>query len=110
MRFIHQRRHLGGRELWRVHLIRKRKHTARDCGLDYVRAISHLKTNGFAHGIGPIGDSIRYIRFRPEKSVAKSGSFVEMAAGRADAIGGDEHARSDNNSFRNRVAPLNSKE
>src|SRR5205814_8831271 len=52
-------------------------------------------------------DSIGHVRFRSEKSVAKSGRVVEMSPGRADAVGGDEHARSDHNTFRNRIAQRN---
>ena len=107
MGFIHQRRHLCGRELRRVHLIRQRKHTTRDRCLDYIRPDSHLETNSFAHGVGSVGNSIGHIWFRSKKSVAESGRFVKMAAGRADAIGGDEHARPNHNSFCDGIAQRN---
>ena len=107
MRFIHQRRHLCGGELRCVHLIRQRKHTTRHCCLDYIRPDSHLETNCFAHGIGPVGNSIGHIRLRSEKSVAESGRFVKMAASRADAIGGDDHARPNHNSFCDCIAQRN---
>src|SRR5439155_21844031 len=84
-------------------------HTARDRGLDHVRAVSHLKTNSFAHRVGSVSDSIGHVRLRSKKSVAKSGRVVEMSPGRADAVGSDEHARSNHNTFRNRIAQRNIK-
>ena len=62
-----------------VHLIRQRKHAARDCRLDYIRPNSHLEADRFAHRVGPVSDSICHIWFRSEKSVAKAGCFVRTA-------------------------------
>ena len=57
----------------------------------------------FANVFRPICDSIAPIRLTTEKHVAESTHRIEVAAGRADAVCRDEHARADHDAFVDRI-------
>ena len=104
VRFIDQRRHLGRRELRHIDFVGQREHAAGDGSLDHIGAIFHLEPNRFPNRVRSVGNAVGPIRLCAEKHVAKSVRMIEMTAGRADAVSRDEHARSGDDAFVDRVA------
>src|SRR4029077_6905858 len=62
---------------------------------------------GFSRLVRAIDNSIRVIRFTPEKEITKSAGWIEVTAGGADSLGCNQHARTNDYSFVNRIAEGN---
>lgn len=104
MGLVDERHHFCGSELRSIDFVGHREDAAGDSGFDNVGAVLDLKADCFADRIGTVGDAVSIVGLAPKKKIAEPGGVIEVAAGRADAISGDEHARPDNDSFRDRIA------
>src|SRR5258707_7260981 len=103
MRSSDQRRHCSRRQLRSVHFVGERKYAARNCSLDDIRAILHLKPHRLSNFIRAIRNAVCVVRLASKKKIAKPAGGIKMSASGADAFRRDEHSRADYYPFVDRI-------
>ena len=92
VRFVHERVHLGLRELRGIDFVGERQHAPSRAHLDDVCAVLHLESHRIAKSVGPGRDALRRAGLRSKQHV-RIARAVAVAAASAERIHGHQHVR-----------------